>query len=216
MRKLIVFLILLCVPVAVHAAEPILEQPHWSLEVKGGTFIPTLADWAKYYGKRSMPMIGGSLAYKVIRQVDIGISGGYALDRGQAYAPGQGTTSGRVTYRLAPLSLFVLLRGVLNENQWVVPYVGGGFTRMFYSEEIEGQDTINGSVDGYHARGGLQFLLDVLDQRAANNMYLDYGIHHTYLFIEAEYTHAVIKASATASEANLGGTAYVGGLLFEF
>jgi hypothetical protein len=161
-------------------------------------------------------MYGGALAYKLIRQIDIGISGGYAQAKGRAYAPIHGSPAGNVTYRIAPLSLFVLLRGVFTENQWVVPYAGGGVTRLFYSEEVSGQRAVNGSVDGYHARGGLQFLLDVLDQRAANNMYLDYGIHHTYLFIEAEYTRAVVNATSSAPETNLGGTAYLGGLLFEF
>ena len=215
MKKLIALIILVCIPVAVHAAdpaEPLLERPHWSLEVKGGTFTPKLEDWATYYGRRYMPMIGGSLAYKLLRQVDIGISGSIGQDRGQGYAPQHQSVAGRVTYRVAPLNFYVLLRGVFTENQWVVPYAGGGITRMFYSEEVEGQDAVNGSVDGYHARGGLQFLLDVLDQRAANNMYLDYGIHHTYLFVEAEYTRAVIDSYSV----NLGGTSYFGGLLFEF
>lgn len=212
MKKLIALLILVCMPAAVYAADPLLEQPHWSLEAKGGTFTPKIADWATYYGERSMPMIGGSFAYKLIRQIDIGISAGYARDRGQGYAPGHGAPAGRVTYSIAPLSLFVLFRGVLNENQWIVPYAGGGITRLYYLEKIEGQDSVNGSADGYNARGGLQFLLDVLDQRAANNMYLDYGIHHTYLFFEAEYTRAVIDSASV----NLGGTAYMGGLLFEF
>jgi hypothetical protein len=81
---------------------------------------------------------------------------------------------------------------------------------MYYREKVEGQDTVSGSANGYHARGGLQLLLDGLDQSAANGMYMDYGIFHTYLFIEAKYTHAVI------SGIDLGGTSYLAGLLFEF
>jgi hypothetical protein len=199
-------LIVFFVPAFVHA-DPLLEPPHWSLEAKGGTFAPTLPDWATNYGTKSMPELEGSLAYKLIRQVDIGMSLGYAKDKGHAVA-----STGNVTYEIVPVNLFILLRGVLSEGQWVVPYAGGGFTRLYYKEKIESQGTVNGSVDGYHVRGGLQFLLDSLDANAANRMYQDYGVHHTYLVGEVEYTHAVVRSNSV----NLGGTAYLFGFLAEF
>lgn len=205
-------ILIVLAPLAAYADDAVLERPHWSIEVKGGSFAPVLKNWAQYYGKRSMPEFEGALAYKLIRQIEVGVSGGYIRGKGHAFAPVHGTTAGSVTYELAPLNVFVLLRGVINEEQWVVPYAGGGFTRLFYREQVEGQSTVKGSVDGYHVRGGLQFSLDALDQSAANSMYLDYGIYHTYLFIEAEYTHAVLRSVST----NLGGTAYLAGLLFEF
>ena len=64
-------------------------------------------------------------------------------------------------------------------------------------------------------RGGLQFLLDVLDQHASTNMLRDYGIFHSYLFIEAQRSRAMINDLAGKS-VNLGGTSWLGGLLFEF
>ena len=212
MKKFILLLIVFFVPAVVHAVDPLLDQPHWSLEIKGGMFTPALSNWALYYDKRSMPAFEGSLAYKLIPQIDIGISGGYAWDKGHAFAPIHATSAGAVTYRIAPINLFILLRGLVSEDQWLVPYVGGGFTRLYYQEKTEGQDSVKGSVDGYHARGGLQFLLNGLDESAANRMYMDYGIHHTYLFAEAEYTHAVVRSVSI----NLGGTAYLMGFLFEF
>ncbi len=205
-------LIVLFAPAVVHAADPLIDHPHWSLEIKGGTFAPALSNWAQYYDKRSMPAFEGSLAYKLIRQIDIGISGGYAQDKGHAYAPVHAASAGEVTYRIVPVNLFILLRGLVSENQWLVPYVGGGFTRLYYQEKIEGQDSVRGSVDGYHVRGGLQFLLNGLDENAANRMYMDYGVDHTYLVVETEYTHAVVRSDSI----NLGGTAYLMGLLFEF
>jgi hypothetical protein len=114
----------------------------------------------------------------------------------------------------------VVLRGIFTENQWVVPYVGGGWTRMYYKEELSLQPTARGYTDGSHVRGGLQLLLDVFDQRAATNMYRDYGISHTYFFVEAQRTRAMIDTVATVSSPsesiNLGGTSVLGGLLFEF
>lgn len=212
MKTLITLLLAVFIPAAVHAAGPLLDEPHWSLEIKGGRFTPALSDWAQYYDKRSMPVFEGSLAYKLVRQVDIGISGGYAQAKGHAYEPIHRSSAGEVTYRLAPINLFILLRGVVSEYQWLVPYVGGGFTRLYYQERIENQDSISGSVDGYHFRGGLQFLLDGLDASAANRMYMDYGVYQTYFFIEAQRTHAVVRSVSI----NLGGTSYQAGFLFEF
>ena len=41
----------------------------------------------------------------------------------------------------------------------------------------------------------MQLLLDDFDPEAANSMYLDYGIYHTYLFLEAGYSRAMIDAT---------------------
>ncbi len=211
MKKIILLLlILIAAPSFAHAADQTADQPNWSFEIKGGNFAPELANWAQYYGTRDMPEFAMAIAYKIKRQIEIGIEGGFLEDRGHAFAPLHQLAAGRVTYNLYPVNAFVLFRGVFDENQWLVPYAGGGYTKMFYREKVEGQDTVSGSANGYHARGGLQLLLDGIDQSAANNMYMDYGIFHTYLFIEAKYTHAVTSGT------DLGGTSYLAGLLFEF
>jgi len=210
LKKLILLLLFAVVPVLAHAEEPAPELPSWSFEIKAGDFAPALPNWTEFYGKRDIPEYSMSLAYKIIRQVELGIEGGYLSSRGSGYAPLHGTLAGSVTYDLYPANVFILFRGVVSEKQWFVPYVGGGYTKMFYRETVENQGTVKGSANGYHARGGLQFLLDGLDPDAANDMYQDYGIIHTYLFVEAEYIHAV------AASTNLGGTGYVAGLLFEF
>lgn len=212
MKKIILLMLALLIPTAAHAADTVLDRAHWSLEIKGGTFAPALDNWALYYGKRSMPAYEGSLAYKLLRQVEVGVGVGSARDKGQALAPLHETMSGQVTYELYPLNVFVLLRGIISEDQWIVPYIGGGWTRMYYREKVQEQETVRGSADGYHFRGGLQFALDGLDQSAANSMYMDYGVYHTYFFVEAERTKANVKAASV----DLGGDAYLMGLLFEF
>ena len=212
MKRFFLFLLFVILPVVAHAADSSPDQPHWSFEVKGGNFAPSLPHWREFYGKRSIPEYGASLAYKLLRQVEVGIGVGVMTGTGTAFAPLHNTTAGKVTYNLYPVSVSLVLRGIVNENQWIVPYVGGGFTRMYYEEKIEGQGTTHGRTDGYNYRGGLQLLLDDMDRDAANNLYLDYGVYHTYFFVEAEKTHAVEKSSS----ADLGGTAYLMGLLFEF
>lgn len=207
--------LLMVIPVVAPAAEP---APHWSLEVKGGYFYPDIENWQAAYGDDKTGHYAGSLAYKVIRQVEAGIEGGYIKDRGLASAPGNSILfgreilTGRVDYELAPVNIFVLLRAVFNEGQWLVPYAGGGWTRMYYRVKTEGQETTRGSSDGYHWRAGLQLLLDGIDPRAANNLFTDYGINHTYLFGEVQVT----KVTVGTPEINLGGKSYLAGFLFEF
>jgi hypothetical protein len=218
LKKILLCLMLLAVPAVALAEEPLLDVPHWSFELKGGRFAPSLSDWAASYGRKDMPEYAISLAYKLHRMVEVGVEGGAATAKGKAIAKlhseqaGQTVNAGTIRYEIYPLNAFVLFRGILSENQVVVPYLGGGFTHILYREAVEGQGSVKGSANGYHARGGLQFLLDGLDRDGANSMYLDYGVFHTYLFIEAEYTSAKVKDIST----NLGGTAYLAGFLFEF
>jgi hypothetical protein len=145
------------------AAEPALERPHWSLELKGGVFIPDIDNWATYYGRRDISEYGGSLAYKITPQIEVGLEGSYIKDKGRGFAPGHGIVTGDVTYELAPLNVFVLVRGVFRDNQVLIPYAGGGWTRMYYREKVQYQGDIKGSTDGYHARAGLQLVLDSMD-----------------------------------------------------
>ena len=215
MKKFILIFVLIIWPTALLAAETPAERPHWSIEVKGGEFIPALDNWSQYFGRRYAREYGGSLAYKLLRPLEVGIEGNYIEDRGQGFAPLHNMAAGNVTYKLYPVNVFVLARGVFSEKQWLVPYVGGGWTRIFYEEEVEKQGVARGATNGYHARAGLQFLLDGLDPDAANSFYLDEGVHHTYLFLEAEYMRAMVD-TVSAGSVNLGGTSWQGGLLFEF
>ena len=213
--KLIQIVLILMLPLSVFAAEPLADRPHWSAEIKGGWFYPDIQNWETYYGRDNTWHYAGSLAYKVMRQIEIGIDGGFIKDQGQGSGAISGTVTGRVDYELFPLQVFVLFRGVFSETQWLVPYGGGGWTRMYYREKTEGQGTARGSADGYHGRAGLQLLLDDVDATASRNLRTDFGIYHTYFFFETQYTRAMINDLAGAS-VNLGGTSYLMGLLFEF
>jgi hypothetical protein len=214
LKNIIAFFIfmLMLLPSAAMAEDPLQEQPHWSLEVKGGRFAPKIQGWSDFFGKRSMPEYAATLAYKVLRQVEVGVGAGTVRGQGHSYAPLHGIYVGNVTYELFPVNAFILARGMLSEDQLVVPYIGGGFTRIYYREKVEDQPTARGHADGYLVRGGLQLSLDFIDRNSQNRMYLDYGIYHTYLFVETEYNRAVLKSVTT----NLGGTSYLVGLLFEF
>jgi hypothetical protein len=218
LRKILLFLMLFIAPAVAFAEESPFDLPHWSFELKGGRFTPSQSNWEEFYGRKDMTEFAISLAYKLRRRIEIGVEGGAARATGNAIAKlhseqaGQPVFAGSVRYEIFPINVFVLFRGIVSENQPVVPYLGGGITTVLYRQAVEGQGSVKGSVNGFHARGGLQFLLDGLDRDAASSMYMGYGIVHTYLFIEAEY----ISAKISDISADLGGTAYLAGLLFEF
>jgi hypothetical protein len=214
MRKIFCILFLVFFPLAAIAAEQPVEQPHWSLELKGGLFYPALSDWKQFYGSDKTDEYDLAFAYKFTRGLEAGIEGGYSRSGGQGFAPMHNVDAGHVVYNLYPVNVFILYRGILDEDQWLVPYIGGGFTRMYYQEKVDFQGSTKGHADGYHARAGLQFLLDGLDRDAANSFYLDDGVYHTYFFIEARYCRATIDTST--GSLNLGGKSYLAGLLFEF
>lgn len=219
LKKILLTLSLVLIPVMALAGQDNSDQPNWSLELKGGAFFPAAPRWSDFYGNSYTSEFGGALAYKIIQQVEIGIEGTYvgATGNGQALQHGrQPAQASQVSYELIPLNVFVLARGVFAEDQLLVPYVGGGWTRMFYREEIKGQgQKVQGSTNGYHARGGIQLLLDRIDPVSAKAFYNDFHVRHTYFFAEAKYTHAMAGTNPTGS-VNLGGSSYLGGLLFEF
>lgn len=215
MKKLVLLILILLAPTVVRAESAPDERPHWSLEFKGGENIPAISGWSKYYDKRSNSEYGGALAYKITRWMEAGVEGAIIKGNGAGTAQLHNSVSGNVTFESYPLSVFVLARGVFSEDQWIVPYVGGGWTRLFYREKVQYQGISRGFADGYHARAGLQLLLDNIDPSAANDFYLEYGVTHTYFFIEAERIKANAQTVSSGS-VDLGGTSFLGGLLFEF
>lgn len=220
MKILLLTLVLVFIPLFTLADQGDTEVVNVSLELKGGAFFPALPNWTKFYGRRHMPAYGGALAYKILRQIEVGIEGTYsnANGNGQALLHGnQPALASRVSFELLPLDVFVLARGIFDEDQLLVPYLGGGWTRVFYREEIsgQGQGKVQGSTNGYHARGGVQLLLDRLDPDSAKNFKHDFNVRHTYFFVETKYTRAFANTEPSGS-VNLGGGSYLGGLRFEF
>lgn len=186
------------------------ERPKWSFELKGGTFHSDLDDWGTFYGDNRMSHYGLAVGYKLLRPLEIGIEAGYRGDRGQGFAPTHGIVTGDVRYQLLPVHFTATLRGIFHEDQWLVPYLGAAAGRYSYRITIEGQDRISGGTGGTFVRYGLQLLLDRLDRRAAQNLQRQFGIDNTYLFFEWRDSKAEVDGS------ELGGTAYLGGLLLEF
>jgi hypothetical protein len=214
-KRILLLLLISLLPSVVHASDLTTDRPHWSFEMKAGRLTPDIENWSSTYGDRDTTEFGAAAAYKITRHIEAGIEGGYSRSGGSGFAPIHQQAAGHVILNLYPVDVFILARGVFTEYQWLVPYVGGGFSRVFYREEVENQGVARGYANGYHARGGLQFLLDIVDQEAANGFYRDFGVRHTYLFVETKYTRAMADTVASGT-VNIGGTAWLLGLLFEF
>lgn len=211
MKRFIAAMILALMPAAAPAQDT--ERPNWSFEIKGGAVFPAASQWSKFYGDGYMGEYGASLSYKFTRQLEAGIEGSYARATGKGVQ--RGVPAGEVTHEQVPLDLFVLARGVFNENQWLVPYAGGGYTRFFYRDEIKGQGTSEGSADGFHLRGGIQLLLDRLEPESARDLRTDFGLDNTYFILEGKYVRATAD-TVSGGSVNLGGSSVTGGFLFEF
>lgn len=181
----------------------------WSFEFKLGRLESAEEQWGDFYDNDRMPAYAVGLAYGMTRQIEIGLEVGYLTDDGKGFAPGHGILAGNVGYRLYPMHLQLTLRGQFYPDQWLVPYVGAGASRLRYEIETERQPEITGATDGYQYRAGLQLLLDNFDASSAAYME-DFGIESTYFFIEVQR----IEASLNGTE--LGGTAYLAGFQFLF
>lgn len=183
--------------------------PHWSFEFKVGKFESALENWDTYYdGNPSLLNVGWS--YKIFRPLEIGLSLGRMTTNGIGNLPIQQSIGGDVDFTLVPVNISLLYRFVFHENQLLVPYIGGGWTRVYYRQETGGGNKFEGSHDGHHVKLGIQILLDSFDKRSARNLQQKVGIKNTYLFLEAQ------SIEAKRSGIDLGGNSIFLGLLMEY
>ena len=188
------------------------KAPKWSLELKAGLFEPAIDDWELFYGDDKTKHVAGAIAYKMIPQFEIGMEGGWIRDKGKGFLPANGILGGEVEYQLFPLNVFVLFRGVFTPGQVVVPYIGGGWSRVYYKQKIENQSTIDGAENGIHYRAGIQFLINNIDKKAASQLKRSYGVQNTYFFLEVEE----LDVEVDSTNVEIGGTSYLAGFLMEF
>jgi len=186
------------------------ERPHWSLEVKGGRFTPDIDNYETFYGNDDTSEFSIGFGYKFLRQLEVGAQASYIQDDGVGLLPLNQNLGGQVAYTLVPVDVFVLFRAVFAKNQWVVPYIGGGWTRAYYRQKIQNQDDVEGKADGYHARAGIQISLNNMAPGQAAVAQKGIGPDYSYLIFEAK------TFSAKKDGIELGGTSYLFGFLFEF
>ena len=207
---LIAWLVFICLllPMTSLAKDESLP-PHWSLEFKVGRFESALEEWDTYYDENPSQFDVG-WSYKVFRPLEIGLSLGRMTTGGAGNFPLSQSIGGEVDFTLVPLHVSLLYRFVLYENQLFVPYIGGGWTRVYYRQKTEDGKKFEGSHDGGHLKVGIQFLLNSLDKSRARTLQRKWGIENTYLFLEA------LSFVAKEDQIDLGGDSISLGLLMEY
>ena len=210
MRYLIFICILLCL---LAFGLPVrAEQPQWSLALKGGYSLPEIDGWEDNYGDDGFWSLGVEIGWKIKRRLELNASITYGDDGGNAVTPSGRESVDDLDFEHLPIHISVLYRFISDEDQFIVPFFGGGYTHLFYRLEFVDDDR-SGDQFGYHIRGGLQILLDRLEPEKADDILDTVGIHNSYLFFEGIYSNVDNFGS---EDIDLGGWAVFIGLLVEF
>lgn len=189
-------------------------QPHWSLGLKAGYLIPKLSNYEQRFDDPGALLLGLDAGFKPSPRLQLGLEAGYFSDEGRAATvSGVPVSSVKQDLVLLPFQAYLVYRLLFDPDQWLVPYLGGGYSHFTFLQDVEGGGRDSGGQEGFHVRAGVQFLLDALDPRSARESYEDWGLINTYLSLEAQY--AKVDDFGNASM-DLGGWIYWGGLVFEF
>jgi len=188
------------------------DPPRWSFSMKGGYFMPDIDGWKDHYGNDGSWTGGLELGWKIMQQIELAGDIGYFGDSGTAITVTGRQSSDVISYNLIPVNISLLLRLTFSEHQIIVPYIGGGYSHVFYSQNTS-ENTRSGDQYGYHVRGGIQFLLDPLEPESAEDMEQIWGVTNTYFFLEGHYSKV---DDLGGSNINIGGLTLLGGFLLEF
>ncbi|MBI4691006.1 MAG: hypothetical protein HY754_12205 [Nitrospirae bacterium] len=207
------FIFIIAITIFFAAGYPVsAESPRWSLGLRGGSLKSEIVGWEDHYHHKGSGLFGIEAGWKPFRQAELNIDVSYSSAKGSAITQSGRTSSDTVTFTQIPVHLSLLFRLAFLENQIVVPYAGGGYSCVAYRERLNGE-TVSGGMSGYHVKGGLQFLLDILEPEVAKDFYDSWHVSNTYLFIEIMSS----KVDNFGKEnIDLGGRSIMGGLLFEF
>ncbi len=207
--RLFFFLSLLICPSALFAKE--LTPQWWSLEVQGGAWLPT-----NTVTKNSL---GGCCSLTGTADFSFLYQGRYGVEVGAGYVGAGGTATGRTSgavsgdsfnLTLIPIQTSFAFRADFKEDQLLVPYLKAGLDDVFFHESVQG-DVTKGFKLGLHTAGGLQILLDRLEDIPRS--FEEMGVNDIYFVLEGRY--GWINGFG-GSGIDLSGFTFSGGLLFEF
>ncbi|MBI2068322.1 MAG: hypothetical protein HYW02_01460 [Deltaproteobacteria bacterium] len=194
---------------SLRAAE--LTPQWWSFEFKGSLFLPK-GQLLKDFLNCCYP--SGSMEFGLLigSKLGVEVGGGFMT----AKANSVGRTSGQVAaeeFRLTLIPLYnsVTFRADFKEDQILVPYVKVGPDYVFYRENVQGTTTKVVKY-GLHFTGGLQFLLEVVDE-ISHSFEADVGVNDIYLTLEGRYNWIDSFGSGGLDLSHWSASA---GFLFEF
>lgn len=185
------------------------QEASWSTSVSYVRFKPDMAHWRQAYDE-DMQGVEIRVAYSPVTILDVGVALGHYSASGQGLLPLNNSYGGKVDYTLYPLEPYVFLHGRFSPNQWLTPYIGGGFSQVYYRVDSREQASRKGKAHGSHYRAGISFALNQYDKAASQRMSSAWGIVSTSLNLEVK------ELTAEKDDVDLGGRMYLLGLTFVF
>jgi hypothetical protein len=184
-------------------------ESRWAVEARVGRFEPDFDDYERFYGDRRSRDVGLTFAWRFRNWLEAGGSLGRSRDSGLGLLP-DGSLGGAVQYVVMPAQAWVSVRWDRGGRPLVVPYLGLGVARAYYSQRVELQPRRRGRSDTGHAlRAGLQFSLDRMDPRNAAR-YGDSPLKRSFIVLEMQ------RLSTEVAGTQIGGDAWSLGFRFEF
>ena len=147
------------------------------------------------YTKGNLPVVLGDYTWQLNSSAGkLGLKLGSGVSTSQGIGHFKTTTNNRrpddvpqerYTFLLFPNTLTALYRFQYSDKQAIVPFIEGGGGYFAFTELRDDNVTpkIGGAAVGIGA-GGVNFLLDGLDQRASRALESDYGVSHVWLTTE--------------------------------
>lgn len=184
----------------------------WSLELKGGAWMPIDTAAKDFLGGCCDPMGGLEFGFLYRSKFGLEVGAGYIGAGGTAVGASSGAVSGdRFDFMMIPFQNSFTFRADFKEDQFLVPYVKAGLDYLFYRESLNGAAT-KGLKLGLHTAGGLQILMDKIDE-LSDLMEGSLGVNDIYLTLETRY--AWVNGFG-GSGVDLSHLAFSAGFLFEF
>jgi len=189
---------------------PATSSPRWMYEIKGGYFYPELDDYEAFYGDDRDTAFAVSGAYRLRDWLEVGVEIGYTRDRGEGRTSDGEAVPDAVKQELWPLRVFADFIFDQPDRRFV-PYAGLGLGWVLYRQEVELQPGRDGRTDaGAFGRAGVRWRFASSGDRSAASRGRDAMFTRSYAFVEAQ------RFTAEIDDVDLGGTAYLLGVRFEF
>lgn len=199
----------------------------WSLSLRLSRYRPGVdrelasdpGPYARAFGGHAPWMFGGELERQVVQRagtLSVGVSAGWSRSVGRALrADGMGASADETSLRILPVGIGVSWRAdFLTRYCPLVPYAKLGLDYAFWNVgNGDGNTVASGGTAGWHAGGGLAFLLDALDRAGALGLDQETGVNHTYLFVE--WIDTRLDGLGASHKLRLGDRTWYAGLMIE-
>lgn len=227
-------------PLAAAHAEGVESPILGELEIKFGEYLPAIDDefsaptgpYEEVFGPGGEFYFEVELGFYVWRELGslaVAVGLGYLSADGKGILADGTLSVDDTDLNVLPLRLSAVWRVDMLVRDYsvpLVPYLKLGLDYyLWWIKSAAGiatfRDPVTDQLDegrggtwGWHTALGLQFLLDILAPRMARTLDASTGINHTYLF--GEWLYAGVDDFGSGTSLNLGDSAFLFGIAFEF